>query len=106
MPDLRGGFPGFLSKAPPPKIVDGISYILVLDEIKHTEESLKSKLNFGFGKIEIVKSKVSRSFTQEEYEMLPQKIKDSLQKSGVYITSLPNFSAATVKPLGEKFPAT
>ena len=89
MQDLRGGFPSFLSKAPPPPIVDGVMHAVVLDKTKTTEEAIKSQLRF-YG--EMVGRKYSRSFSLEEFEQLHQKHKETLLKNGFVTQAIPNFS--------------
>jgi hypothetical protein len=94
MQDLRGGFPGFLSKSKP-SIVDGIAHLIVYDETKNSEQHLK--MMFQMLRIELVKADVSRPFSAEEFERLPQKFKDQLQKEGQCFQAIPSFSA-TIKP--------
>jgi hypothetical protein len=89
MQDLRGGFPGFLSKAPPPPIVDGVMHAVVLDKSKTTEEAMKSQVRL-YG--ELVGRKYSRSFSSEEFEQLHQKHKETLLKNGFVTQAIPNFS--------------
>jgi hypothetical protein len=94
MKDLRGGFPGFLSKSKP-AIVDGIAHLLVQDETKYSEQQIEMMVQM-MG-VEIIRPDVSRPFSAEEYEKLPQQFKDMLQKNGTCLQAIPSFSAA-IKP--------
>jgi tetratricopeptide (TPR) repeat protein len=98
MQDLRGGFPGFLSKSKP-AIVDGIAHLLVQDKTKYSEQQIKSIVLMLDADMEIIKPDISRPFTGEEYEQLPHKFKDQLHKGGYCLTAIPYFSAA-LKPFG------
>jgi hypothetical protein len=94
MQDLRGGFPGFLSKSKP-TIVEGIAHLLIRDETKYSEQNIKMMTQM-MG-VEIVRPDLSRPFSAEEYEQLPQRYKDMLEKNGTCFEAIPFFSAA-IKP--------
>jgi len=94
MQDLRGGFPGFLSKSRPP-IVDGVAHLLLVDGITRSEQQIRTMVQMMGD--EIVKPGISRPFTGEEFDKLPHKYKEMLQQNGQCIEAIPHFSSS-IKP--------